>query len=73
MPSPGSSTLAGGVVRLFDGVETTGFFFPFKPHLLLILKLIGFFSFLSLLVSLILATVAILASISAFFLANMEA
>jgi len=71
MPSPGSSTLAGGVVRLF--VETTVFFFPFKPHLLLILKLIGFFSFLSLLVSLILATVAILASISAFFLANMEA
>ena len=44
-------------------------FFPLRPHLLLMLKLIGFFSFFSLeLFSLILATAAIFASISFFFL-----
>ena len=44
-------------------------FFPLKPHLLPMLKLIGFFSFFSVgLLSLIFCTAAIFASISFFFL-----
>ena len=49
-------------------------FFPFRPHLLLALKLSGFFSFLSALFLLLsFSTAAILASISAFFLRTRSA
>ena len=44
-------------------------FFPLKPHLLPMLRLMGFFSFFSVgLLSLIFCTAAIFASISFFFL-----
>ena len=52
-----------------EPVEEDESFFPFNPHLLLMLILIGFFSFFSVwLFSLIFCTAAILASISFFFL-----
>merc|ERR1719431_2511374 len=59
--------LLEGLAEL-DDVEPS--FFPFKPHLLLILRLIGFLSFLS---CPPFPSAAILASISAFFFKISEA
>jgi len=56
------------VLAVFDEEEPS--FFPFKPHLLLMLRLIGFLSFLS---CPPFPSAAIFASISAFFFRISEA
>ena len=69
----GGGQTSGGPEELELATDTADFF-PFRPHLLLALRLGGFLSFLSaFFLLLIFSTAAILASISAFFLRTRSA
>ena len=73
----GGGQICGGVGvgrETEPDTDTAPHFFPFSPHLLLALKLGGFFSFLSVFFFLLIfSSAAILASISAFFLRTRSA